>query len=157
MEAGKSVSRGISPQEQTMEGSTLLPSLLFLQFSDYDMVLHIIITIPGEFPNLSKWPCHAQFLVHTNEHISMQISSRHNWFNIMANSFSSTMTILTSVMPRMMWHIHIMSMCALLLLYLCSAVSDADGDIVRCRWAESAQGECAGVCQAFPATLDQVC
>ena len=67
------------------------------------------------------------------------------------------MTILTSVMPHMMWHIRIMFiiMC-LLLLYMCSAVSDADGDIVRCRWAESAQGECAGVCQVFPATLDQV-
>ena len=38
-----------------------------------------------------------------------------------------------------------------------SAVSDADGDTVRCRWAESAQGECDGVCQVFPeATLDQV-
>ena len=37
-----------------------------------------------------------------------------------------------------------------------SAVSDADGDIVRCRWAESALRECAGVCQVFPATLDQV-
>ena len=36
------------------------------------------------------------------------------------------------------------------------SVSDADGDVVRCRWAESAQGECAGVCQTFPATLDQV-
>ena len=40
--------------------------------------------------------------------------------------------------------------------YVCSAVSDADGDIVRCRWAESALSECAGVCQVFPATLDQV-
>ena len=39
-------------------------------------------------------------------------------------------------------------------LYL--TVSDIDGDIVRCRWAESAQNECYGVCQAFPATLDQV-
>ena len=39
---------------------------------------------------------------------------------------------------------------------MCSAVSDADGDIVRCRWAESALSECAGVCDAFPATLDEV-
>ena len=39
----------------------------------------------------------------------------------------------------------------------CSTVSDADGDIVKCRWAESAQGECGGVCQTFPAQLDQVC
>ena len=39
---------------------------------------------------------------------------------------------------------------------MCSAVSDADGDNVRCRWAESALSECAGVCQVFPATLDQV-
>ena len=35
-------------------------------------------------------------------------------------------------------------------------MSDADGDIVRCRWAESAQGECGGVCRTFPATLDEV-
>ena len=35
-------------------------------------------------------------------------------------------------------------------------MADADGDVVRCRWAESAQGECGGVCQAFPAKLDQV-
>ncbi len=35
-------------------------------------------------------------------------------------------------------------------------MEDADGDTVRCRWAESAQGECAGVCMAFPATLDEV-
>jgi len=27
---------------------------------------------------------------------------------------------------------------------------------VRCRWATSAQGECAGVCSAFPAVLDEV-
>ena len=39
---------------------------------------------------------------------------------------------------------------------MCRAVSDVDGDVVRCRWAESAQGECDDVCQAFPATLDQV-
>ena len=36
------------------------------------------------------------------------------------------------------------------------AVSDADGDVVRCRWANSSLSECASVCQAFPATLDQV-
>ena len=41
-------------------------------------------------------------------------------------------------------------------IYVCSAVSDADGDIVRCRWADLAQEECAGVCEVFPATLDQV-
>ena len=40
--------------------------------------------------------------------------------------------------------------------YLC-IVHDADGEIVRCRWAESAQRECGGVCQVFPAVLDQVC
>ena len=39
---------------------------------------------------------------------------------------------------------------------MCSAVSDADGDTVRCRWANSSLGECAGVCQTFPATLHQV-
>ena len=34
---------------------------------------------------------------------------------------------------------------------------DADQDIVRCRWAEAAQSECAGVCRTFPgATLDEV-
>ena len=38
-----------------------------------------------------------------------------------------------------------------------TAVSDVDGDTVQCRWAESAQGECGDVCQAFPATLDEVC
>ena len=42
-------------------------------------------------------------------------------------------------------------------LSMCSAVNDVDGDIVRCRWAESTQEECGGVCQAFPAELDQVC
>ena len=41
-------------------------------------------------------------------------------------------------------------------MYVCSAVSDADGDIVRCRWANSTLRECAGVCDAFPATLDEV-
>lgn len=35
-------------------------------------------------------------------------------------------------------------------------VSDADGDDVRCRWASSSRGECAEVCQAFPATLSDV-
>ena len=37
-----------------------------------------------------------------------------------------------------------------------TAVSDADGDVVRCRWANSSLSECAGVCQTFPATLDEV-
>lgn len=37
-----------------------------------------------------------------------------------------------------------------------SAVSDVDGDFVRCRWANSTQEECADVCRAFPADLDQV-
>ena len=36
------------------------------------------------------------------------------------------------------------------------AVYDADGDVVRCRWAESTQKECGAVCQNFPATLHQV-
>ena len=44
----------------------------------------------------------------------------------------------------------------MILFIISSSVSDADGDIVRCRWAESAQGECGGVCQVFPAALDQV-
>ena len=36
-------------------------------------------------------------------------------------------------------------------------VTDANGDIIRCRWAESSQGECAGVCRALPsATLSEV-
>ena len=36
-------------------------------------------------------------------------------------------------------------------------VDDLDGDEVRCRWARSSDGECAGVCNAFPdAILDQV-
>ena len=35
------MSRGTFPQEQTVEGSTLLPPLLFLLFSDCDTELHI--------------------------------------------------------------------------------------------------------------------
>lgn len=35
-------------------------------------------------------------------------------------------------------------------------VEDADGDTVRCRWAQSQLGECGGVCGAFPAVLDEV-
>ena len=33
-------------------------------------------------------------------------------------------------------------------------MEDPDGDIVKCRWALSELGECAGVCNAF--TLDEV-
>ena len=41
------------------------------------------------------------------------------------------------------------------LLYGCNhtitiPVEDADGDVVRCRWAESTYRECGGVCRAFP-------
>jgi len=37
-------------------------------------------------------------------------------------------------------------------------VADVDGDDVRCRWAESSLGECAGVCRAFTgSTLVGVC
>ena len=37
-------------------------------------------------------------------------------------------------------------------------VADVDGDDVRCRWAESSLGECAGVCRTFTgATLVGVC
>ena len=37
-------------------------------------------------------------------------------------------------------------------------VADADGDTIRCRWAESSRGECSGVCKALPgATLSGVC
>ena len=37
-------------------------------------------------------------------------------------------------------------------------VADADGDIIRCRWAEYSHGECSGVCKALPgATLSGVC
>ena len=35
-------------------------------------------------------------------------------------------------------------------------MTDADGDVIRCRWATAAQEECGGVCQTFPAMLDQV-
>ena len=42
------------------------------------------------------------------------------------------------------------------MVYMCSAASDADGDIVRCRWASSTLRECGGVCDALPATLDEV-
>ena len=34
-------------------------------------------------------------------------------------------------------------------LHLFVSVDDADGDDVRCRWAESSKHECAGVCEAF--------
>lgn len=38
-----------------------------------------------------------------------------------------------------------------------SIVADADGDTIRCRWAESSRGECSGVCRALPgATLSGV-
>ena len=37
-------------------------------------------------------------------------------------------------------------------------VDDANGDIIRCRWAESLQDECGDTCLAFPgATLSDVC
>ena len=44
------------------------------------------------------------------------------------------------------------------LLYGCNhtitiPVDDADGDDVRCRWAESRLGECGGVCRAFPGAV----
>ena len=40
---------------------------------------------------------------------------------------------------------------------LICTVQDADGDVVRCRWSSSSQGECAGVCNAFSyGTLDGV-
>ncbi len=36
-------------------------------------------------------------------------------------------------------------------------MQDVDGDTIRCRWAEAGQGECEGVCNAFPnAILDMV-
>ena len=36
-------------------------------------------------------------------------------------------------------------------------MADVDGDDVRCRWAESSRGECAGVCRVFTgATLTGV-
>ena len=34
-------------------------------------------------------------------------------------------------------------------------VEDADGDHVRCRWAESSLNECGGVCRGFPANLNE--
>ena len=40
---GWSVSRGTLLQDQTMEGSTLPPTLLSLLFSDYNMVPHILL------------------------------------------------------------------------------------------------------------------
>ena len=37
-------------------------------------------------------------------------------------------------------------------------MEDANGDIIRCRWAESLRGECGGTCLTFPgATLSDVC
>ncbi len=39
-----------------------------------------------------------------------------------------------------------------------TTVEDVDGDTIHCRWAEAGQGECGGVCNAFPnAVLDMVC
>ena len=36
-------------------------------------------------------------------------------------------------------------------------VQDADGDTIRCRYANSLQGECADICDGFPnAILDEV-
>ena len=32
-------------------------------------------------------------------------------------------------------------------------VEDSDGDVVRCRWAESSLGECGGVCRALPGAV----
>ena len=44
--------------------------------------------------------------------------------------------------------------CSHFILYcLFISVVDADGDDVRCRWAEQSQRECGGVCQAINATL----
>ena len=40
--------------------------------------------------------------------------------------------------------------------YMLCIVYDADGDNVRCRWAESDRGECGEVCQNFLLTLSQV-
>jgi len=36
------------------------------------------------------------------------------------------------------------------------SVVDADGDDVRCRWAEQSQGECGSVCRDINATLSGV-
>ena len=37
------------------------------------------------------------------------------------------------------------------------AVQDADGDVIRCRFANSSQRECADICDGFPnAILDEV-
>ena len=37
------------------------------------------------------------------------------------------------------------------------AVQDADGDTIRCRYANSLQNECADICNGFPnAVLDEV-
>ena len=34
------------------------------------------------------------------------------------------------------------------------AVEDADGDPIRCRWAESYLNECEGACRNIPADLN---
>ena len=42
-------------------------------------------------------------------------------------------------------------------ILLSRVVEDTDGDVVRCRWANSSLNECGGVCNAFPfGTLDEV-
>ena len=40
---------------------------------------------------------------------------------------------------------------ATILLILSTSVYDADGDDVRCRWAEN--NECGGICRRFPANI----
>ena len=36
-----------------------------------------------------------------------------------------------------------------------SLVTDADGDHIRCRWAEQSLNECGEICRLFPATLSE--
>ena len=42
-----------------------------------------------------------------------------------------------------------------IIMIIIDTADDADGDHVRCRWAESQLQECGEVCQAFPATLTE--
>ena len=113
-----------------MEGSTHPPPLLFLLLSDCGMVLHILFLcqVKKQPKNVSPSSMHA-----CNTLILTPII---NGAFVMCCIYTFTNNV------------------CVLWLYL--TVSDIDGDIVRCRWAESAQNECYGVCQAFPATLDQV-
>jgi hypothetical protein len=46
-------------------------------------------------------------------------------------------------------------LCYFIGLLLLNTADDADGDHIRCRWAESQLQECGEVCRVFPAILSE--